>query len=373
MNAYDNLRAKQSIYKDPEFQAMEHRRESRVPTTQSRAMTARERQKSAQKGGNPPWEEPPRVLNTAPTSLKDRMKSSSTAPDRRSEPRSSPAIEPSPSLQGRTTRTSHRLQEKDDAPVHKEPRIKRWTREHEPLEWDSPLVYPSTGPKRTTVEAQDIERLDDGEFLNDSLISFCLRHLEENNPGLKNKVHIFNTFFYTSLSTKQGRKGFNYDAVKRWTKNIDIFTYPFVVVPVNVNLHWFVTIICNLDKLDRKLEDEDDSDENEGETGSGIEDDSSMIDNQVGEDNVPGSLLRSELPDSQEEQSAEIVREEVGRLSISNSGRLLHSDNDQDDEDAITYELETPAPAPVSSKARKAPVRKAKRPPPPPPKLDTKQ
>lgn len=43
--------------------------------------------------------------------------------------------------------------------------------------WDGPVVYPFEGErsKQTTVEQQDVERLDEGEYLNDSLIQFYLR------------------------------------------------------------------------------------------------------------------------------------------------------------------------------------------------------
>ena len=121
-------------------------------------------------------------------------------------------------------------------------------------QWKIPLTWPLTGARRTTVEAADIQRLDDGEFLNDNIILFSLRRLQEKHPELESTVYVFNTFFYSAMSTKGGRKAFNYDAVRRWTKNVDIFSHPYVVVPINVNLHWFVVIICNLDKLGKERE-----------------------------------------------------------------------------------------------------------------------
>ena len=41
----------------------------------------------------------------------------------------------------------------------------------------SPVVYPAQGSKRATVDWIDLERLDEGEFLNDNLISFYLRYV----------------------------------------------------------------------------------------------------------------------------------------------------------------------------------------------------
>lgn len=153
-------------------------------------------------------------------------------------------------------RTSGRLRSKDGGKAAQpaEPEVERWTVKHGLPKWDAPLVYPAVGPNRTTIDAEDIARLDDGELLNDNIILFCLREMQENNPGLKGKAHIFNSFFYETLTSMPSKKkGFNYDGVKRWTRNIDLFSHPYVAVPINTQYHWFLVIICNLDKLERKL------------------------------------------------------------------------------------------------------------------------
>ncbi|KAI4171664.1 MAG: hypothetical protein LQ343_004057 [Gyalolechia ehrenbergii] len=138
-------------------------------------------------------------------------------------------------------------------------KIERYSRNNDMGKpWLKPLVYPKEGKKRTTVEWDDLERLDEGEFLNDNLIAFYLRYLEcqaeKKDPTISRKVYIFNTFFYERLtSSKPGHKGINYEAVRKWTRGIDLFTYDFVVVPVHESVHWYVAIICNLPALSRKL------------------------------------------------------------------------------------------------------------------------
>ncbi|KAL8710089.1 MAG: hypothetical protein Q9225_007355 [Loekoesia sp. 1 TL-2023] len=138
-------------------------------------------------------------------------------------------------------------------------KVERYSKIHDMgRPWQKPLVYPKEGKKRTTVEWDDLERLDEGEFLNDNLIAFYLRYLEcqaeKKDPTVSRKVHMFNTFFYERLtSTKPGHKGINYDAVRKWTRGVDLFTYDFVVVPVHESIHWYVAIICNLPALSRKL------------------------------------------------------------------------------------------------------------------------
>jgi sentrin-specific protease 7 len=129
--------------------------------------------------------------------------------------------------------------------------------------WKKPLVYPKTGKKRETVDFQDLERLDDDEFLNDNLIGFYLgyleHYLEKEKPEVAKKVYFFNSYFFARLTqTQKGIKGINYAAVQKWTRTVDIFSRDFVVVPVNENLHWYVAIICNLPNLRRQLADDDD-------------------------------------------------------------------------------------------------------------------
>jgi len=116
---------------------------------------------------------------------------------------------------------------------------------HAACPWKSALLYPSKGPGRATVEFADLERLDDEAYLNDNLISFGLRYLQEKFPASKGKVYIFNSFFYNTLAGK-GRKDIDYDAVKRWTSKIDLFSYDHVVVPINAGMHWYWAIICNI-------------------------------------------------------------------------------------------------------------------------------
>jgi hypothetical protein len=139
------------------------------------------------------------------------------------------------------------------------PEIEKWTQKNPITPWARPVEYPVGGPRRVTVDFVDLERLDDGEFLNDNVINYALREIEENmDPKHRDQVHFFNTFFYTTLTTKNGKKIFNYDAVKRWTKSVELLDKRYIVVPINLDYHWFVAIICNVNKLSRKCDAFDD-------------------------------------------------------------------------------------------------------------------
>ena len=142
-------------------------------------------------------------------------------------------------------------------PVIDPTRIPKMSQFHELGEpWRKPLVYPKDGKKKSTVEWTDLDRLGEGEFFNDTLISFYLRYLEhkleERNAETAKKVYLFNSFFYASLTKPQkGKKGINYEAVQKWTRGVDIFNCDYVIVPINESLHWYFAVICNLPALHR--------------------------------------------------------------------------------------------------------------------------
>ena len=141
--------------------------------------------------------------------------------------------------------------------------------------WKKPLTYPKIGKNKTTVEWSDLERLDEGEFLNDNLIGFYLRYLEQRllveRPELAKRVYFFNTFFFTTLtSAHKGRKRFNYEGVQKWTRFVDLFTYNYVIVPINEQAHWYLAIICNLPALERDLAMPEDEATSPVEDGSAI-------------------------------------------------------------------------------------------------------
>jgi sentrin-specific protease 7 len=134
--------------------------------------------------------------------------------------------------------------------------------------WKNPLVYPKAGKGRMAVEYTDLFRLDEDEFLNDNLIGFFLRylehHLEQTRPELAKKVYFYNSYFFERLmQTSKGKKGINYDSVQKWTRNIDIFSHDFIVMPVNESFHWYVVIICNLPKLNPSAKDDEKHDDTE--------------------------------------------------------------------------------------------------------------
>lgn len=155
----------------------------------------------------------------------------------------------------RTTRLSDRLSGGQDE-KHSPSRSRHHTPENDTgrEKWKKPLVYPQAGKKRAEVNVEDRDRLREGEFLNDNLIGLYMRflqdHLERTNPQVAQRVYFFNSYFFATLTnTPKGDRGINYGGVEKWTRNVDLFSYDYIVVPINQNAHWYVAVVCNLPSL----------------------------------------------------------------------------------------------------------------------------
>ncbi|GAA6013838.1 hypothetical protein JCM11491_000441 [Sporobolomyces phaffii] len=124
------------------------------------------------------------------------------------------------------------------------------------------LEYPQGEPGSVTVTYGDKKRLNDDEFLNDTLIELGLKKAivdvktadESRADGDKVAplVHVFNSFFYKKLSSgkqskedKEADEFTPYYLVEKWTKKFDLFDKKYVVIPINEHLHWYLAVIVN--------------------------------------------------------------------------------------------------------------------------------
>nr|XP_006139139.1 sentrin-specific protease 1 isoform X6 [Pelodiscus sinensis] len=91
---------------------------------------------------------------------------------------------------------------------------------------------------RLTITRKDIQTLNNLNWLNDEIINFYMNLLMERSKekGLPT-VHAFNTFFFTKLKTA------GYQAVKRWTKKVDVFSVDILLVPIHLGVHWCLAVI----------------------------------------------------------------------------------------------------------------------------------
>ncbi|XP_030054105.1 sentrin-specific protease 1 isoform X3 [Microcaecilia unicolor] len=91
---------------------------------------------------------------------------------------------------------------------------------------------------RLTITRKDIQTLNNLNWLNDEIINFYMNLLMERSKrkGLP-KVNAFSTFFFSRLKTA------GYQAVKRWTKKIDIFSVDILLVPIHLGVHWCLAVV----------------------------------------------------------------------------------------------------------------------------------
>jgi len=114
------------------------------------------------------------------------------------------------------------------------------------------VVYRPPGNQEGTgwgisIISADLERLSEGEYLNDSLIDFYLTlwFRELCGEKIRQDCHVFSTFFFTKLrGCKKESAEERYKKVRRWTKNVDIFEKKYLFVPVNELEHWTLMIVC---------------------------------------------------------------------------------------------------------------------------------
>jgi Ulp1 family protease len=90
----------------------------------------------------------------------------------------------------------------------------------------------------------DIARLNAGNQLNDKIINFYLKYLEQEviPESIKSKIFICSSYFYQKLTQKGDIE--SYKSVCRWTKDIDILSKDFIIMPICEKAHWWLAIIC---------------------------------------------------------------------------------------------------------------------------------
>ncbi|XP_070701262.1 uncharacterized protein [Pempheris klunzingeri] len=83
--------------------------------------------------------------------------------------------------------------------------------------------------KKHTLTLDDLSTLADQQWLNDQVMNMYGELIME---SAHHKVHFLNSFFHRQLMTK------GYDGVKRWTKQVDLFSKSLLLVPIHLEVHW---------------------------------------------------------------------------------------------------------------------------------------
>lgn len=99
-----------------------------------------------------------------------------------------------------------------------------------------------------TITNQDFRCLYNKDWINDSIIDFFTKFFIEASIEQKkverDQVYLMSSFFYTKLISSEKDV---YQNVKKWVQNSDLFSKKYVVIPINMNYHWFGCIITNLE------------------------------------------------------------------------------------------------------------------------------
>ncbi|XP_035491126.1 sentrin-specific protease 5 [Scophthalmus maximus] len=83
--------------------------------------------------------------------------------------------------------------------------------------------------RKHTLTLEDLSTLADQNWLNDQVLNMYGELIVE---SAHHKVHFLNSFFHRQLMTK------GYDGVKRWTKQVDLFSKSLLLVPIHLEVHW---------------------------------------------------------------------------------------------------------------------------------------
>ena len=104
------------------------------------------------------------------------------------------------------------------------------------------------------IRVEDYEKLDTGQWLNDSLVDLWMQWISRNiNCRQSSNVHFFTSHFYSTLAS-EGVMG-----VKSWTarKNINIFEKKLIFIPINKTLHWSLCVIVNPGTIRPSVDDDE--------------------------------------------------------------------------------------------------------------------
>jgi sentrin-specific protease 1 len=92
------------------------------------------------------------------------------------------------------------------------------------------------------VRGANIQTLGPTAWLDDEVINFygaLIQQRSERTAELPRVLWI-NTFFYPLLN---GRRGYQYERVRKWTKACDIFDYDKILVPIHLGNHWCLAVV----------------------------------------------------------------------------------------------------------------------------------
>ena len=106
------------------------------------------------------------------------------------------------------------------------------------------------------IKVKDEKTLNDGVFLNDGIVNFYLKIIEDEytcGEGQINNVLIQKSYFYNSLSNQQNpdlSNNFCYpDSCSFIRTKINVFSFKTLIIPICEHYHWSLIIVNDIDKM----------------------------------------------------------------------------------------------------------------------------
>ena len=123
------------------------------------------------------------------------------------------------------------------------------------------LLYAGGSPKEVlfmigphSVNRKSIERLRPGKWLNDEIMQFNITMCQQYDNSQRATGRRGNYFYRTSfmsflLNIQDPQRGFQYQNVARWTKNVDIFEMDKLFIPIPELDHWTFIIVYMQERI----------------------------------------------------------------------------------------------------------------------------
>lgn len=94
---------------------------------------------------------------------------------------------------------------------------------------------------RIEITLEDMKCLRPREFLNDQIVNFYLEYLWRTylSDEQRQCVYVCDTFFMAAIETSDGTR------IQRWLKRINVMERDYLIIPVMMNEHWFIMILCH--------------------------------------------------------------------------------------------------------------------------------
>ena len=98
------------------------------------------------------------------------------------------------------------------------------------------------------IKRMDIQLLKATGWLNDEIINFYGELIMQRSKSRRflPRVMIMNTFFMQRLCDQHS--GYQYQRVRKWTKDVDVFEFEKIIVPVHLGNHWCLAVIDMCEK-----------------------------------------------------------------------------------------------------------------------------